>query len=226
MRARANRSAAMPAIEVDPTLDLTRDELHQGLESNREWHWYDDNDGYAQRVVDWDDPDLPRMLIECGRLVRLHIRTPKTQENPRHPRRDRDTRIEFSRTTSNNSFIAFDPNHPDERLYMLVDPPAARTLKKRFWDQNTFPELRLNEVALTAGGRHGKRADYPDVTVKPLGILTAVVYYTDKKNDGPSYYIHKMAEVSGSFPFLCIDRRGRLWLAGGAYRSPTAGISD
>ena len=70
--------------------------------------------------------------------------------------------------------------------------------------------------------RHG----YPDVMVKPLGAVTAVVYQTHKKGDGPSYYIHQMAEISGKFPFLGVDNRGRLWLAGGNYTSPNPGITD
>lgn len=188
-------------------------------------------DRWTQHVLEVEDDDLPNLLIECGRLVRLHIRAPSSQEGrARHPRRRRDTRIEFSRAISNKSHVAFDPDHPDERLYLLVAPNAQRELKRNFWDRNTMQPMSLSEVALIAGGRHARR-DYPNVLVKPLGVITAVVYFTHKKGDenpadDRSYYIHKMAEISGKFPFLCVDNRGRLWLAGGNYTSPTPGITD
>lgn len=169
------------------------------------------------------------MLIECGRLVRMHIRAPKGAHQNRHPRRQRDSMIEFSQSVAANSHIAYDPDHPDERLYLLVPPQASTTLKKRFWDENEFRPMPLNEVAVIAGGRHGRR-DYPNVMVKPIGVLTAVVYFTSKKGDVVngvgSYYIHKMGELSKFFPFLCADSRGRLWLSGGNYKSPTPGITD
>lgn len=212
---------------VDPSLDLDTRDLQVGEEQYSDWHW-----GLPpRRVVDWDDPDMPRSLIECGRLVRMHVRAPKKHRPVKHPRRDRDTMIEFSHAVSENSHIAYDPDHADERLYLLVDPRASATLKKRFWDENEFRPMPLSEVAMLAGGRHGKRPDYPHVAVKPIGVLTAVVYYTAKKGDtdaqgNGSYYIHRMAELSGHFPFLCADNKGRLWLAGGNYTAPTPGITD
>lgn len=134
--------------------------------------------------------------------------------------------IEFSRSVSEGSHIAYDPDHPYERLYLLVPPGAQQTLSKRFWYENNFHPMNLNEIAMVAGGRHGRRQDYPDIMVKPVGVLTAVVYFTHKKGDGPSYYIHKVGELSGKFPFLCCDQIGRLWLAGGNYTSPSPGITD
>ena len=134
--------------------------------------------------------------------------------------------IELSRRASAKSFIAFDPDHPDERLYLLLDRSASPAIKHRFWDENHVPSLPLADAARLAGGRHGKRDDYPSVAVKPVGVLTALVYYTHKKGDGPSYYIHKMGELSHNFPILCVDSEGRLWLAGGNYTCPTPGITD
>jgi hypothetical protein len=88
--------------------------------------------------------------------------------------------------------------------------------------------MELNQLASVAGGKHGKRADYPMITVKPIGVLTALVYYTSKAGDSPppSYYIHQMAEISGWYPILAVDNSGRLWLAGGNYTVPTPGITD
>ena len=76
------------------------------------------------------------------------------------------------------------------------------------------------------GGRHAKKDDYPNVKVRPIGILTNVVYGTEKQGDGYSFYIHHMGEESGIQPALGVDRRGRLWVLGGNYTSPTPGITD
>ena len=62
--------------------------------------------------------------------------------------------------------------------------------------------------------------------VKPVGVLTALVYFTHKQGDGPSYYIHQMGELSHHLPILAFDRHGRPWLAGGNYTCPTPGITD
>jgi hypothetical protein len=69
--------------------------------------------------------------------------------------------------------------------------------------------------------------------VKPIGVLTGVVYKTAKAGDQDaagvgSFYIHKMAEVGSEsvFPVLSVDQIGRFWLAGGSYTCPTPGITD
>lgn len=221
----------MPHQGLAIDADVDPDELSKGTQHYDDWHW-----GIGPgKVIDWDDPDYPRMLIECGRLIRLHVRAPDNWiANPKrgsHPRRKRDTMIELARTASENSHIAFDPDHPEERLYLLVDPKASKTLARRFWHENEARSLDLNALAAIAGGKHGKRSDYPKIRVKPVGVLTAVVYYTHKKGDEnpgnpKSYYIHAVGELSNHYPILCVDEKGRLWLAGGNYRSPTPGITD
>lgn len=218
MRARRNRSGGLP---VASTLELTPMEVQRGAKASTDWHW-----GVGpSKVLDVKDPQIPAvMLIECGRLIRLHVRVP--QDGKVHPRRVRDAMIEFSKQVSRDAHLAYDPDHPDERLYILLPESARRVLKQRFWDENRASAVNLNQLALAIGGRHGKRADYPSVLVKPVGILTAVVYYTNKKGDGPSYYIHKIAELSSLFPALAIDQRGRLWIAGGNTTAPTPGITD
>jgi hypothetical protein len=212
-------------LSVDSGLDLDGSELKKGVDQYNSWHW-----GYGPRkVVDWNDPDMPRMLIECGKLVRLHVRAPRTN-NSAHPRRRRDAMIEFSRNVSPHAHIAYDPEHPHERLYLLVPASQRRTLKKRFWDNNAMAPRNLNDLAAIAGGKHGRRRDYPNVMCKPIGVLTGVVYYTAKKGDSPenggSFYIHHVGELTSHYPFLCIDDEGRLWLAGGNYTSPPPGITD
>lgn len=218
------KKGAMPQY-VDPSLDLDFDELSEGTQQYETWHW-----GYEPRkVVDWNDKDMPRMLIECGKLVRLHVRLPRHPDS-KHPRRRRDPRIEFSRAVSQHAHIAYDPQHPYERLYLLIPKSQRQTLKKKFWDNNSMPPQPLNQLAQIAGGKHGNLNDYPNILCKPLGVLTAVVYYTAKKGDAPedggSFYIHEVGELSHRYPFLCIDKQGRLWLAGGSTTSPPAGITD
>jgi hypothetical protein len=56
--------------------------------------------------------------------------------------------------------------------------------------------------------------------------MVAVVYFTHKKDDGPSFYIHRMGEMTCYFPIIACDRQGRLWICGGNYTSPTPGITD
>lgn len=221
-----NRAANVP-VPVDPTLKLDKASIAKGLQAYEDWHW-----GIgAHRVMDWDDPDYPNMLVECGRLIRMHVRTPDAvRKKVEHPRRRRDSMIEFSKSISRKSHIAYDPSHPNERLYLLVDPQAAQTLARRFWFENDVAPIPLPELAIIAGGRHGA-TDYPNVPVKVIGIFTAVVYFTHKKGDeNPdeprSYYIHQLGELSHHYPILCCDERGRLWIAGGNYRTPTPGITD
>lgn len=213
--ARRNRSTSVP---VDPTLDISAEDLLRGKKEYEDWHW---GEG-VQKVVDWNDDDMPPMLVECGRLIRLHVRAPRAE---RHPRRERDAWIEFSRSTSEGSHIAYDPAHPHERLYLLVPPGPRAAIANRFWRENDSPTYDLAHLAQIAGGRHA-REDYPHIPVKPIGVLTAVVYRTTKKGDGMSYYIHQMGEMSHYFPILAVDAKGRLWLAGGNYTSPTPGITD
>lgn len=223
--ARKNRG-----LDVQPDVTLNPNQMKMGTQRYDNWHW-----GIApSRVVDWNDKDYPKMIIECGRLIRMHVRAPDNSAahpNSTHPRRKRDTMIELSRSASANSHIGFDPEHSDERLYLLIDPKACETLSKRFWHENDVRSMDLNAMAAIAGGRHGKRPDYPKIQVKPIGILTAVVYYTHKKGDenpdNPrSYYIHAVGELSAHYPILCCDERGRLWIAGGNYTSPDPGITD
>lgn len=223
-----NNRGSSPDFPLDSrAAGLTPKELKQGSEAYKRWHW-----GYgARKAIDWNDTDMPRMLIECGRLVRMHVRAPRQVAGLAHPRRRRDAMIEFSRNVSPAAHIGYDPQHAHERLYLLVPPNQERTFKQHFWDRIDDSQARdLNDMAAIAGGRHGRKRDYPALLVKPLGILTGVVYYTAKSGDSPreggSFYIHHVGELSAVYPILCVDQRGRLWLAGGNYTSPPPGITD
>lgn len=213
------------SLDVDPSYGLAEDEIKKGAKGYTDWHW-----GYGpRRVVDVEDDDIPaKHMIQCGRLIRMHIRVPRDARSA-HPRRRTDAMIEFSHSVG-GSHIAYDPDHQHERLYLIVPPSQRKTFKKHFWTDNPMPARDLNELAAIAGGKHGRKTDYPHIQCKPLGILTAVVYNTAKKGDSPEYgsshYIHHVGELSRYYPFLCVDAKGRLWLAGGNYTSPNPGITD
>jgi hypothetical protein len=181
-----------------------------------DWHW-----GMEPTIeVNWDDKDLPEYLVECGRLIELHVRP--IEGNPKR----KDKVIKFKKSDANASHVAFDPQHKSQRLYLLLNDGARKKMKK-LWDSSEYDDHTPFEIAKYVGGRHAKKNDYPKrVKVRPLGILTNVVYATEKKGDGYSYYIHKMGEESGIQPAVGIDKKGRAWVLGGNYTSPVPGITD
>ena len=207
-------------FQVGPGVDLDEAGLQKGRQAYKGWHWGID----ARQVVDWDDADYPETLVECGRLVRLQIRLPRAEGKKRHPRHERDTMIELSQKMSANSHIAYDPSDKYQRLYLLIPEEAREAIRQRFWDDNSFAPMALTQVAQVAGGHH--QGGYPNLDVKPIGIATVVVYWTNKQGDGFSYYAHQFGEVSGRHPILCCDEQGRLWLAGSSTTAPTPGITD
>ena len=185
------------------------------------WHWGME----PARVVDIEDPDLPDELIECGRLAEIRVRIPQSAAKG-NPARRKDTQITLTQSESERSHLTFDPTHQYERLYVVLPTEVMKKMKATYWDMNPFAVQPLGTIAKFTGGRHGTERDYPKLMVKPIGICTAVVYATEKTGDGFSYYIHRLGEETGVRPCLCIDDTGRLWFAGGAYTSPTAGITD
>lgn len=201
--------------------------MKAGSELYREWHWGVN----PKHVIKWTDSDLDdhlmrynpsAELVECGRLVELHVREPGNRS---------DTVIRLNRKEGNGSHLAFDGYHPYQRLYILSHPDfLARMLGKYrknpdYKGGSKYRAMPLAEIAQRAGGRHATR-DYMNVEAAPVGILTHVVYATEKKGDGYSQYIHKLGEESGIRPVLAADGYGRLWVAGGNYTSPTPGITD
>ena len=62
--------------------------------------------------------------------------------------------------------------------------------------------------------------------VTPIGALTHVMYACEKIPDGYSFYIHELGEETGILPFLCVDKTGQLWIAGGDYWGETGGINN
>ena len=225
MRARNNFSNNVPA-----------DVLSKGKKAAADWHWFPEKEFEDQlTLIQWDDSQevddtgkamFPKnqVLIRCGNLARIHFRAPTTM-NRRHPRREKDTTITLNKAAAKESHLVFDPDHPGNRLYFKLKNSVREPLAQRFWTENEVPARPLSEWAEVAGGRHAA-SDYPRIMAKPVGIMTAVVYFTHKRDDGPSFYIHRMGEMSCHFPVLACDATGRLWICGGNYHSPTPGITD
>lgn len=194
----------------------------QFAKAKKDWIWNADD---PLRVIEWDEHGDKR-LIEVGNLVRMHIRLPHSAQAKRNPRRNRDHLIDFALPVVRKSFVAFDMDHPDQPLYLLLDPRVKPQLAKRFYSENRVQAVPMNVLAKVAGGRHSKRQDYDDVAVKPIGFLNDIVYYTSKRGDGPSAYIHKMGEKSHHKPILAAGNDGSLYIVGGNYTCPVPGITD
>jgi hypothetical protein len=185
----------------------------------KRWHWGTTHD----QIKNWDDPDLPNNpLIEVGRLWELHVRLPGGH----------DKVIEVNDSHKNKSYVAFDPHHKDQRLYLLLPPSVQKAAKRTFWDASKQRVQSLPQLAQSVHGskaRHAK-GGYPNVQVKLVGALTDVVYRTHKKGDDDhqrgSSYIHALGEESKMLPALAVDAQGRLWIASGHYQAPTPGITD
>jgi hypothetical protein len=211
--------------------------MAKGKKAAAAWHWFPENEFENQMtVIQWDDSDerdengsviFPKdqVLIRCGNLARIHFRSPSAKDNKRHPRREKDTTITLNKAAAKESHIVFDPDHPGNRLYFKLKDSVRGPLAQRFWEENAVKARPLTEWAMLAGGRHATK-DYPRIMGKPLGVMTAVVYFTNKKDDGASYYIHRMGEVSCYLPILVCDSSGRLWICGGNSTAPTPGITD
>ena len=178
----------------------------------KKWHWGIE----PTKEVEWDDSELPDYLIETGRLVELHYEPIDGGKKKI---------IKLNKTDSNKSHLAFDPAHKYERLHILSSSAFKKKMKK-YWDKSEWESMPLKEAAKKAGGKHGKMKDYPDVRVRPIGVLTHITYACEKKGDGYSFYIHHMGEESGIQPWLTVDKRGKLYIAGGNYTSPVPGITD
>ena len=202
-----------------PYAEISKDANY--LDAYKRWHWGVN----PQQSVEWE-PEAkddngralyPDAVIECGRLVELRFRLPDARK---------DMAMNLPKEQANRSHLCFDPDHPYERLYVLLPEDVRKGVKKAYWDKNPYEQIELNELAKVVGGRHGKKADYPAVKVRPVGILTSFVYACEKEGDGLSLYVHRVGEESGIRPCLAADCNGRLWIVGGNYTSPTAGVTD
>lgn len=197
--------------------------MGSGEREYRRWTW-----GLNHHDVEkWSDKVLDKHLgknheyVACGRLCELHFT---------EPGKKKQTVLRLNTKQANNSLLMFDPSHKNQRLYFKLDPGFEKTLKKRYLDPPRYQFMQAATAASLVGGRHGHRSnpgkDYPRVEVMPLGIWDAVVYAVEKKGDGFSKYIHQMGEESGVKPALGLGNDGSLYVLGGNYTCPSAGITD
>ena len=199
-----------------------------GKEEYKKWHWGNEATDvfeikYPSVVTDHHDQERwdKMNLVECGRQYEIHFSP--FGSNPKK----RDEIIRLPKSMANKSHLAFDADHPYQRLYFILCLPAQEKIKSEYGKiQNPEEEMMpLGDLAMFAGGKHATD-DYENIMVKPLGIITNVVYSTDKKGDGFSHYIHKMGEETGIKPALGVAKDGSLWFAGGDYTCPIQGITN
>jgi hypothetical protein len=189
-----------------------------GRRAYTEWHW-----GIAPELVtEHNDPRrdlkgrdvLPRLFVECGRLRELQFLAPDTGElGTFHP------------VNPAKCHLTFDPEHPCGRLHIILDAKSEAKSIAQLVRGNPYKARKLEDLARLVGGRHADGA-YPDLIVKPVGLLTSFIYSTEKRGDGKSHYVHRAGEESGIRPCLAVDEHGRIWVAGGNYTSPTPGVTD
>lgn len=197
--------------------------MSRAADEFRRWTW-----GLPHHdVEDWSDPVLDKHLgkdheyVAAGRLCELHFT---------EPGKKKQTILRLNTKQANNSLLMFDPEHRHQRLYFKLDPSFRATLKKKYLTNPKYQFMQAAKAASLVGGRHGHRSnpgtDYPKVEVMPIGVWDAVVYAIEKNGDDFSKYIHQMGEESGVKPALGLDKRGGMYVLGGNYTCPTAGITD
>lgn len=211
-----------------PYEDLPFDTAPEGLaRAGYAWKWWgaDDPERPKMRYFRVTDPDLDangeKEIVSCGVLVQIRYRIPVTGDIERNPEREFNLPASVSRW----SYLMYDRNDPGQRLYTVLTQRARDYVYSTLYSENPFRPGKLADFAKHTHGRHAN-GWYPDVTVKPVGLASVVIYDADKKTDGRSNYIHRFGEETGIRPMLCVDAKGGLWFAGGDYTTPTAGITN
>lgn len=193
----------------------------------KRWHWGID----PTHEIDVDDDRYPETMIEIGRLMELRVERPL--EGGRSNPKSENIQLEVEEDQINKNYVVFDHDHDKDRIYFILSSAVQKDLKSIYKDLDDEP-VSLEDLADDVGGHHGSsrksKNDYPDVMVKPIGYLTDLGYYTHKKGDDDgigSAYIHKMGEEKGGVePILALSEDGHLWLVGGSYTCPYAGITN
>ncbi|MDQ8157715.1 MAG: hypothetical protein P3A33_09850 [Gemmatimonadota bacterium] len=203
--------------------DLTGDD-RKYADRRRNWAW-----GLPViSRIEVDDPDYPDHIIECGRMVEFGLLNART--NPASVVGGKpDFTIRIQSQHVNESHLGFDGDldHRNTNLYIVTPKAVQEKVREKLYDRrNVVP---FADLAQLAGGRH---AD--DVLVRtnvtPIGPCHTITYYTHKRGDDPaSNYRHEFGEEHPHAPvkpILCVDSRGRFWLAGGDYTVPNPGITN
>ena len=207
------------------------------LKRYEDWHW----GNKPRELMDVRVPGLAKThpVVQLGLLTELHfdalsgLRLPKvsvsklTSEAAEKPSFPQLSAIAIAPKDYMNNHLIFDAAHPKQRLYAVLSP-AVRKDTKKLWSDKWETET-LYGLASLAGGHHADDDDYPKMAVQPLGFLYYATYYTLKEDENgkpsPSKYIHRMGEEGGKEPVLAVSKAGDLYIAGGTYTCPNAGIT-
>lgn len=179
----------------------------------------------SQRVIDLGPNGnvYPSDLPQMGELIKVLVETVEgggLSSTPGDP-----VEIELPPGTH----LAFGTAEP-RRLYVVYERPGlGRDVAKALWVKGN-PTTSLQEVNNAPAGRWKKypieRPAARRLQVQVVGWLLEIWYQTEKGKDGPSTYHHVMGEVTNRPPLLCVDREGRLWIAGGNYKVEPRGVVD
>lgn len=167
-------------------------------------------------VYEIPDDRLPATLVEMGKLEEIECYRIGKDGNPT------DDTVIIKWPEDDRCILAFCPR--TQRLYNAYPEAEHEDIARGLWrDDERHPWL--GDVARAVGGERS-RYRYPRVRVCIVGLVQHVIYYTHKKGDGPSRYIHHLGEDGGRQPVLCVDECGQTWWAGGDYTVEEHGIID
>lgn len=176
-------------------------------------------------VYEYDEPLYPAHLTGMGKLRQLVFQPGVIEGKPRRGAKERTVGFE-----GRLCILAFTVAKP-ERLYIMLPKSDQKVIAREFYR----PGKGICMLDALHQALPGRQGDYPfrdergrafDLPVRPLGVLTDISYFTEKKGDGPSTYVHALGEETHQYPVLCTDAEGHLWIAGGNYTVPAPGITD
>ena len=227
---RNNPSQRRKGIKVHPlsSSPISLESIKEMEKAFKNWHWGINPTELLEispPSILHDPADIEAWdyirFVEIGKLVDLHIDRPEYEES------NEKFILEIVEPAINDNFIFFDMDHPKERIYFELDKNTKEDVQHLF-DHLDDELIPLVELAAKVGGHH-KTEGYPNIMVKPFGYLTHLSYYTHKKGDDDgigSGYIHEMGEEGGVLPIIAFSEDGSIWMVGGDYTCPNAGITN
>lgn len=174
------------------------------------------------RRIYFDEPGFPDDLTQMGELNLLVIEPAGSQDFEPYE-------LSFEVNPSSKEpvldcHVAFDLSRA-KRCWFILSDRAKRHAVDLFHERGGIRGM-LNDCQRTWGGFQAKTPYSPDHFVKVLGQCPEIQYVTEKGEDGESTYQHHFGEESGHKPLICVDQYGRLFTAGGNYRTLVDGITD
>ena len=193
------------------------------VERFKRWHW----GIQPTHQLNVNDDRYPDEMIGVGRLMELRINRPTSSRS--NPNGEEKLSLEIDQDSINECYVVFDNTHSKDRIYFILNEDSLQDMMEIYEDLPDDPE-DLNRLASTVGGHHSDMNDYPRIMAKPIGYLSDLVYYTHKKGDDDgigSGYVHAMGEEKGGIePLIAVSSDGHIWMLGGTYTCPNAGITN